>query len=352
MTQEIQKKKRNFAISYIKGIAILFIMAIHLLDWSGTGDVGRIWKQILYTGVVFFMATAGSVVWIAYGKHEDLRRPTKRLLQRGLELIGLYYLYNIIKFFIFDFRTENFYEGYVQKGVFNWHGLLTLKAYAVPIPILLTIGMLIMLSPLFLWVLKKVKGGVWYLFSLFVLLCLVNYIVPLPQNALTDFLYARGNNITFSFLPWSTAFLLGLLVAYWGFEKRKHIFFPLFLFLLPFTFWFTTVKGWSWYIDYSLHPLQPQAIVTSFALMFAFIYIFEWIEKFSAKKGVHFSLATLRVLGDSSLSVYLLHWVVIDLTLWIFSSTPWVVRITGILFLILFIFFKRKMVKQYVEEYI
>lgn len=347
-----QLKKRNFAISYIKGIAILFIMLIHLIDWGDmvVSPTGRLWKQILYTGVVFFMATAGSVVWIAYGKSDDLKRSSKRLIKRGLELIAIYYSYNIIKFALFDFSKEKFYGGFMQQGIFNWHGILTLRSYAVPIPILFTIGFLLLFSPLFLYILKKSKRGVWYLVALLALLCTINYIVPLPQNAFTNFLYARGN-ITFSILPWFTAFLTGLLVAYAGFDRQKKLFLPLFFVLTLLTLWFAKIKGWSWYLDSSLHPLQPQAIALSFTLMFLLIYLFAWIEKKYQQKGVHTALAVVRVLGDCTLWLYVAHWIVIDSTLWLFSSRSFVIWFAMIPLFVFFFWWKRKMIAEYRDQF-
>lgn len=347
-----QPKKRNFAISYLKGLAILFIMAIHLIDWGdiAVSPTGRLWKQVLFTGVVFFMATAGSVIWIAYGKSDDLKRSTQRLVRRGFELIGVYYLYNLVKFFVFDFSKEHFYDGFVRQDIFHFKDILTLKSFAVPIPILLTIGFFVVVSPIFLYILKKVKGGVWYLTGLLGLIMLINYIIPLPQNAVTNFFYARGN-ITFSLFPWFTAFLLGLLVAYAGFEKKKKVFLTIFLLCIPLTLWYARVKGLSWYLDESLHPLQPQAISISFAFMFLLIYFFDALQKYTSKKSIQALLSTLRVFGDFTLWLYVIHWIIIDLTIWIFSPRTYLIWATVSLMLIVFVFWKKSIIKKYMAEY-
>lgn len=345
-------KKRNFAISYIKGLAIIFIMLIHLIDWGdmAVSPTGRLWKQILFTGVVFFMATAGSVIWIAYGKSDDIKRSTKRLVSRGLQLIVVYYIYNIIKFAIFDYSKENFYYGYKSQGIFNWNGILTMKAFAVPIPILVTIGYFVVLSPLFLYFLKKVKGGVYYLLALLAFVVTVNYFIELPHNVVTDFLYGRGY-IFFSPLPWFTAFLLGLLVAYAGFEQKKKLFLGLFTALIPLSIWYATSRGQSLFIDESLHPLKPLAISISFAFMFLLIYLFDWIQKFSARKWVRKSLGTLRFLGDSTLWLYVAHWIVIDTTLWVFAPHSFVVWYTVFVMIVIFTIWKKKEIETYTAEY-
>ncbi len=350
---QVQPKKRNFAISYIKGLAILFIILIHLIDWGdmAVSPTGRLLKQILFTGVVFFMATSGSVVWIAYGKSDDLVRSTKRLVRRGAELIGIYYLYNILKFAFFDFSTENFYGGFMSQGIFNWKGILTLQSFAVPIPILFTIGFLIILSPIFLYILKKVRGGVWYLVALLTVVIGVNYFFPLPANTVTNFLYARGN-ITFSILPWFTAFLLGLLVAYAGFEQKKKIFLFLFTALVPLSLWYASAKGQSWYVDASLHPLQPQAIAMSFAFMFALMYVFDFFQKYIAYSTIRILLATLRVLGDSTLWLYIVHWIVIDSILLTLAPRSFLVWPAVGLMFVGFLWWKRRVIQEYSQQYV
>jgi hypothetical protein len=352
LSPSVAPKKRNFAISYIKGIAIIFIILIHLIDW---GDIqlsatGRLWKQVLFTGVVFFMATAGSVIWIAYGKSDDLLRPTKRLMWRGLQLIGVYYIYNIIKFAIFDYSKENFYYGYASQGIFNWNGILTMKAFAVPIPILVTIGYFVILSPLFLLILKKVKGGVYYLLGLLAFVIMVNYFVELPHTVVTNFLYGRGY-IFFSPLPWFTAFLLGLLVAYAGFDQKKKLFLALFTLLIPLSVWYATSHAQSLFIDESLHPLKPLAISVSFAFMFVLMFVFGSIEKFSKNQAVRMSLSVLRVLGDCTLWLYVAHWIAIDVTLWVFAPRSYFVWISMIPLFLGFFVWKRGMIKKYFDEY-
>ena len=348
-----QPKKRNFDISYIKGFAILAIMLIHLLDW---GDVaisptGRLLKQILFIGVVFFMVTSGSVVWIAYGKSSDMVRSTKRLLRRGLELIAVYYIYNIVKFAVFDFTKENFYGGYISRDIFNWSGILTLKSFAVPIPILVTIGIFICISPLFLFLLQRVKWGVLYVYALLAVVLFANYVLPLPQNFLTNFLYARGN-ILFAPLPWFTAFLLGLLLAYHGFDKKKKLFLRIFSLSIPFTFWYAQSKGFSFFLDESLHPLQPHALGISFVFMFLLLYFFEAVEKYKQKKFVLFFLATFRLLGDFTLWLYIAHWIMIDVVLWIFAPKSYLVWVGMFFLLCTFFYSKRKMLQKYVQEYL
>lgn len=343
-------KKRNYYISYLKGVAILFIILIHLIDWGDTplASWARFARQIFYPGVVFFMATAGSVIYIAYSKYDDLKKPTRRLISRGLQLIGIYYLYNIIKFFVFDYSKEHFYGGYVQQGIFTLKGILTLKAYAVPIPILVTFGIFIVLSPILLWIVKRTKHPHVILLSIIGILTCINYILPLPINSVTNFLYARGNS-TFATLLWLLPFLLGFYMAVVGFEKQKQKGLLLSLLLTVPALWYARVKGFDWHLDNSLHPLRPHAITISFAFMYALIYVFEWMEK-KKYKLAHYKLAVLRLLGDYTLWLYVVHWIVIDVTIWIFSPRTYLVWVSVPILLLVFLWWKRKIIEQYKNE--
>jgi hypothetical protein len=59
-------------------------------------------------------------------------------------------------------------------------------------------------------------------------------------------------------------------------------------------------------------------------------------------------LAAIRLLGDNTLHLYLYHWIVIDLTIWIFSPYVGYIWITTPLFLIAYLIFKKR---KFVEYY-
>jgi len=350
-TIQPQPKKRNHYISYLKGIAIIFIILIHVIDWGDTplAPWGRTLKQILYPGVVFFMATAGSVIYIAYSKYDDLKKPTKRLVFRGLQLIGIYYLYNIIKFFIFDYSKEHFYGGYQEQGIFNLEGILTLKAFAVPIPILVTFGVFIILSPILLWIVKKRKHSHLILLSLIFIVASINYAIELPVNAVTDFFYARGNS-SFAMLLWLLPFLLGFYIAYLGFEKQKKNGLLFFVLISIPAIWYSSSKGYSLSLEQSLHPLRLHAITLSFAFMYALMYVFEWMEKRTSTL-IQYKLAVLRLLGDYTLWLYVVHWIVIDLTIWVVYPRTYLIWLSVPILLLIFFYSKRKTLQAYVAEY-
>ena len=103
INQVMPPKKRNHFISYIKGYAIIAVLLIHMIDWSNiiVGHTTQLFKELLYPGVFFFMATSGSVVYIAYAKSETWLKPARKLFVRGLQLIGIYYLYNLVNSMLF-----------------------------------------------------------------------------------------------------------------------------------------------------------------------------------------------------------------------------------------------------------
>lgn len=147
------KTKRNYYISYIKGWAIISIMLIHLIDWSNLvlSESGLYFKEFLYPSVLFFIATAGGVIYLAYFKY-DLWTASKKLFRRGGELIGIYFLYNIVKLYIFDFSREPFYHKFIFSGEMNLTDILSLNSFAAPISIILTIGIFNYLAAVFVFV--------------------------------------------------------------------------------------------------------------------------------------------------------------------------------------------------------
>ena len=126
------KIKRNYYFSYLKGWAIISIILIHLLDWSGLilSKTSLCFKELLYTSVLFFIATAGGLVYLAYGKY-DLLTASKKLFKRGSELIAVYFLYNIIKLYVYNFYTEPFYNRFASAGKMNLINILSLNSLGI-----------------------------------------------------------------------------------------------------------------------------------------------------------------------------------------------------------------------------
>ena len=339
-------KKRNHFISYIKGYSIIAVLLIHMIDWSNIliGTTGNNLKELLYPGVFFFMATSGSVVYIAYSKSETWIKPAKKLFLRGLQLIGLYYLYNLIKLFIYDFSKEPFYWQYTANGKMTWQNILELKAYSAPISILLTIGVMIMLSPLLLAISKKAKHPNWVLLALFGILMSGVYTYSWG-GPMADFLFAR-NNIMFPIALWSIPFLAGYLLASFGFEEKKAwwlaIFTPLFIGM----YYLQVKSGSDIRPSHFMYPLRAYYIVASLFFTSVLFYFFTWFEKISFAPAKKF-LALIRFLGDYTLAVYIWHWIVVDTTIWIFYPNTKLIWITVPIFMVVYLYVKRDKFKEY-----
>jgi peptidoglycan/LPS O-acetylase OafA/YrhL len=343
-------RQRNFYISYIKGFAIIAVLLVHLIDWSNVvlSQTQIIAKEILYTAVLFFISTVGSVAFIAYHHHEDLQKPTKRLITRGFQLIGIYFLYNLMKLPIYNFQQEPFYYQFINQHKFSVTDILTLQSFSVPITIILTIGLFLLIAPLFLWIAKKTKHPKSIIITLIVLLVMLNYLIPLPSNPVTDFLMSK-HTVMFSLLQWSLPFTLGFYLAMMGFEKVRNKAFPLFtlLTILCGSFLFTTHQ--PLYISWYMYPLRPYYIVASFCWMYMLIYLFTWMEKIDHPLMNH-TLALVRFLGDHTLSLYIYHWIVVDITLWMFAPQAKMIWWTVALFFIVFVIMKRNKLKAYFHE--
>lgn len=109
--------KRNFYISYMKGLALVYMIIIHLIDWSELqlGLTANLLKEILHTSLIFFVTLTGANIIQAYGNAESLKKPIRKLYRRVVILTAIYFAYNIVKFLIFDFSTSNFYQQFIEK---------------------------------------------------------------------------------------------------------------------------------------------------------------------------------------------------------------------------------------------
>jgi len=342
-------KKRNHFISYIKGFAIISVILIHLIDWSNiiVTPTGSWLKELLYPGVFFFMSTAGSVVYIAYGQAEGWAKPAWKLFKRGWQLVGVYYLYNIVKLFIYDFSKEPFYWQYTEHGKMTWQNILTLQAFSAPIGILLTIGIFIMLSPLLLLITRKIKFP--NILISFILFTLVGFAYFIPTaGVISDALFAK-NNIMFPLALWSIPFVAGYLIAAFGFEEKKNWWLIIFLPLTAILYYHQTKNGLSIKPSHSMYPLAPYYLSASLLFMtmlFYFFFILEKIPNMIMKK----ILSLVRFLGDFTLSIYIGHWIVIDLVLWIFYPQTKSILVAVPIFLIIYVLTKFKKFNEYVQN--
>ncbi|MBI5221674.1 MAG: acyltransferase [Candidatus Magasanikbacteria bacterium] len=339
-------KKRNHFISYIKGYAILSVLLIHMIDWSNiaVNQTASLFKELLYPGVFFFMATSGSVVYIAYAKSETWAKPAKKLFLRGLQLVGIYYLYNIIKFFIYDFSKEPFYWQFTNNGRMTLKNILELKAYTVPISILLTIGIMIMVSPVLLAISKKIKFPNLIL-SILLGVLLYSVYGQTWNGPIANFLFAR-NSIMFPIALWSIPFLIGYLLASFGFEEKKKWWLAIFVPIMAAFYFIRNKNGLDLFPSHSMYPLQPYYMIASLFFVSILFYLFTWSEKinFSLTKK---KLSVVRFLGDYTLAVYIWHWIVVDITIWIFYPNTKLIWITVPAFLALYLFIKRAKLKEY-----
>lgn len=339
----VSSTRRNYFVSYLKGIAISAIIVIHLLDWSNkTLTISQIQiKQWLYPGVLFFIALSGAVIYIAYAKYESMAKITAKLWYRGWQLIGIYFLYNVIKLYIFNFHTEPFYGQFYNWGKSDLLHVLSLKSFTAPITIILTIGVFLLVSPILMYIAKKRRFGRKIILLLIAINILLAYGTILPVNRFTDFLLAK-NNVMFPLLLWSVPYLIGFYLGQIGLEKRKYLLFILFtaLYLI-----IGRIQGEM--VSY-MYPLRLSYVFFSFALMYGLIIILSWIKKMSVKYGRWF-LGWLNVLGDNTLSVYIVHWIIIDLTIWIFYPQVKYIWWSVAAYILLFTYLKRRNISTHLR---
>ncbi len=342
------EKKRNLYISYIKGVAIIGIILIHLIDWSDMRlpPAGRVAGDILQICVFLFVLATGSVLFIAY-EHRPPAEQAKRLLYRGGQILFIYYLYSLVKLLIFDFSTEPIYYQFINKGTLTITDILLFRSFSVPITILITYAFLLALSPLLLLIYKKSRRPAPTIALLTAGLFIINYFTPIPgfNHPAINFLYANGN-VLFAIMLWLMPLLIGFLLAQAGFEKQKrHI-------LIAGGILAAISAGWLFMGHKSLRlsdnefPLSPYFIFCSIFALALLLYFFRWLEKFHNKQ-VKGGLAALRLLGDNTLHIYIFQWIIIDCTRWIFPARAVFIWLTVPVFLGIYLLLKRKKLIEY-----
>ena len=202
---------RQPELDLIKGLAILFMINIHVL-WLFT-DLEL--YETIFAALVYFMGglPAAPVFMFAMGVGVVYSRRDnwKYFLKRGLIILLLGYLLNLLRFVIpFALGLElNVMKPAAIEASFEYSSLLMLF---MEIDILQFAG----LSLIFIALLKKIKLSIFF-YPLLMLLPLLNYIVQDIQlenvflNSLLGLFWGSGLNSTFPFLIWIFYPLLGIL---------------------------------------------------------------------------------------------------------------------------------------------
>jgi len=341
--------KRNHSISYVKGCAILGVILIHLFDWSeiAWSPLTKNFKEFLYPFVMMFLATAGSVMVIANQRH-DFLTGAKRAVKRALEIFAVYFVYNLGKILIYNFDQQPFFKGFEAQGTLTFSGILTFKAFSVPITILLTIAFFVMVSPIILLLIKKTRHPKIWIMVLISALIVVDYAIVWPSNSFVDFVFAK-KIVTFPIALWAIPFLIGMLLALYDIDKTKFIQIPIWFVLTIVCFvWWKALGHNEWQPSAAMYPLHLYYVAFSFFYMSVLIVLFSRLEKIRSKSMAWF-LSILQVLGDNTLELYILHWLVIDVASWILYPNLFWIWLFVPLFLAGFVFWHRRKVSKLYE---
>lgn len=341
---------KNYYISYLKWIAIIFIMLVHLINWSDMPINTILFdlKDFFHIGTLYFVALSWSLIVIAYGKYDNMWKANKKLLKRAIMLFWIYMMYNVTKLYIYDFSKEPFYQSFANAWKLNLLWIITFKTYVVPITILLLWCMFLFITPIILYINKKIKYRKEVILWAIILLTIINYFVLFPRNILSEILYWE-NYIFYWFNLWLLPYLIWIYLWMIGFhEKRKEA--------LAF-FWGLTItmliyqlyNNMPVLLDSYMFPLKPYFIVVCFFVMFIFVYIFMWISKFN-NNIVNYSLSILKLIWDKTLFVYVTHWIIIDTTIWICRPYATIIWVTVPLYLIWFLYYNKWKVLKFKNE--
>lgn len=350
-TIEKPTKKRNNYISYVKWFALITIVIVHLVHWSNI-QIGPILKYIMEISsvwILLFMSMIWVVVIYAYWKYEDFKKPTKRLLQRALLLLAIYFAYNIIKYYLFPYfwfyDKQPFYWQFTERWTLDLMWILTLKSFTVPITVFVLIPILLIVS---IWVLyiNRLKYKKTIIWSLIIFLYILNYRTQVPSVNSLNFLYGINTSML-SINYWLLPYFIWVFIAMLWFEKIKYQ--ALWIFsILTILFWLQNYYSWlSIFPRENIYPLKPYYITFSFLIVYVVIIIVQLIEKFKNKISFSF-LAFLNFLWNHTFSLYIYHWIAIDLTIRFISDKS--ILITIPIFIIIYSFYYRQKIKDYYLE--
>lgn len=338
---------KNYYISYLKWLAIIFIILVHLINWSDMYITTALWniKDFFHVGTLYFVVLSWSLIVIAYGKYDNIWKANKKLLKRALMLFGIYMLYSIIKITIFDFSKEPFFDSFAQAWKLNLISILTFKSYVVPITILLLWCMFLAVTPLILYINKYCKYKKYVILGLISILAFINYFLVFPKNTLTNILYWE-DFIFYWFNLWLLPYLIWIYLWMIWFEKIR-LYWLIFFWVMTTAFFWYQISNWMpVLLDDYMFPIKPYFITACFFVMFLFIYIIIWLKKIW-NKAINYALSILKLLWDKTLFIYITHWIIIDITIWIARPNHIIIWLTVPLYIVLYIYLhKEKILKH------
>lgn len=311
---------KNLYISYLKWVAMICIILTHLINWSNIDVIS--WSFLYYfrdfikVGMLFFIALSGSLIIIAYDKYNDLKKISTRLIKRSIILLGVYFAYNILKLYIFDFQKEPYYWGYMENQTFNLDWILTFKSFSVPLTVLPLFSVLLAITPIFVYIHKRLKYQKFIILSILTFFVLLDYILIFPKIGFIKYLYWI-DTVFYWINLWIIPFIIGIFLWIIWFEKKKKEILAIFWLLFGINLIYLFINNKSILIENYLYPLQIYHILASFFIMFLFVYLYDALKKINSKT-IQLILEFINFLWDNSLNVYIWHRLVIDIAIWLF----------------------------------
>jgi len=258
----------------------------------------------------------------------------------------VYYLYSIIKLFIFNFNKETFYSHFLSSNkLSSLVDILLLKNSDTGIPILFTIGIFLIISPILLYFIRKAKNpNIPVIFAILFFIVL-SFIVSPTSSYIYNLLYSN-NFAIFPLFLWIIPYLIGALIAINGFEKsKKTIFFTSFIGFTVYSIFFTINNMpinpaiYTYQLSNGSVKFYTYFVLFSFMIISILMYILEYVANMN-NAIINKILNFIEFIGDQTFDLYLIQWIVIDITYWIFSSKIWIIFITVLPAMFIYFFIK------------
>lgn len=308
LEKKIVNNGRQIELDIAKGLAILFMIAVHIqselgdpyisttiiggiIDFFGTIPAAPVFMFLLGTGIVF-----------------SKKNEPKTLIKRGFKIIGLGYLLNIVRTIIV------FLPPLLFGDISSYTSELIVSL--VNIDILQFAGLAFM----FFGLVKKMNLKLNHMVILVIIISLLNYSLLKLQTenyilaAITGLFWGSNELAAFPFTTWIfypvAGFCFGEILMR---QENKDVFYKKIFFvfatllclLIVITYKFSISSGLMTEVSYYHHTLFSNILFTSFVLVW--ISLLFYIKKF-------IPVLVQDVLKRWSLnvnSIYIIHWIII-----------------------------------------
>ncbi|MBT4648181.1 DUF1624 domain-containing protein [archaeon] len=258
--------KRILSIDYLRGISILGMIYIHTNYYNLISDI----LEFVVVSFIMLIGITGAIVYKPrFSKNKNI---ISNLLKKGLYIIFIYFIYTL------------FYQIFSQKENLNTNTIINILSLKLTsdMLILILIGILLIILPLFLKYINNVSSAL--IFSIFsFILAWILYLFTQSinfNNTISFLLFGNKNSISFPIFQWIMPMVLGYTIGLKYHSKNfKKIVLMISFFITGVSFIINKILNFP--IDLRLNKYPPTIYYISYGIFFTTLLLifFEYLEK-------------------------------------------------------------------------